>query len=490
MKQNIQAIVLAAGKSTRLKTGRSKLIEEICGQPMIVFSTKLLKSLNIPTTVVVGHQKELIESTLKKYKQQVDFVTQDTKNKGTGHALLCTKEQWNKDHILVLNGDMPLVTSEIIQSLYTKHIESHAAISFVMAHNTDPATGYGRVIKTDSTIKIVEAKEFNEDASEHCCINAGIYLIKRDFLEKHSTSLKQNETSSEYHITDLVAIANENNYTVSTTVASFDHVRGVNNQHELWAAEQIQRSNIIKHWMENGVRFSVAHNVHIDLDIEIGAGTYIGCGVHILYGSKIGNNCKIHEYSSLEGTVIGDNTEIMPFTIVKNATVGDNCQVGPFAHIQEETIIEDSAVIGNFVEIKRSTIGAHSKAKHLSYIGDTKVGTSVNIGAGTITCNFDGKNKNKTVIKDNVFIGSNNTIVAPVTIEQNSFTAAGSTITKDVPCDTLAIERGTQINKMGYTKKMFENKQTEPCKATDITHKKTEFMGAVRTSNDPIENDL
>lgn len=491
IKQNVQAIVLAAGKSTRLKTGRNKLIEKLCGQPMIVFTTKLLQTLDIPSTLVVGHQQELLKKCIDHYEHNVNFVEQD-EQRGTGHALHCTKETWKKDHILVLNGDMPLVTPEIVQALYKKHIDSDATISFVMAHNADPSTSYGRVVKSDKTIKIVEAKEFTGDAAEHCCINAGIYLIKKEFLEKHIEALEQNKTSAEYHLTDLVAIASQQNCTISTISAPFDYVRGINNQHELWAAEQIQRSNIIKYWMEHGVRFSVAHNVHIDLDVNIGPGTYVGCGVHILFGSTIGSNCKIHEYSSIEGSTIGNDSEVMPFTIIKDSQVGDHAHVGPFAHVQEQTTISDRATIGNFVEVKRSTIGADSKAKHLSYVGDAEIGQSVNVGAGTITCNFDGKEKHTTVIKDNAFVGSNNTIVAPVTIEENSFTAAGSTITKDVPCDTLAVGRGMQINKLGYAKKMRETEKKEKpvCKNINDPQYKAQFVGAVRTTNDPIENDI
>lgn len=493
MKQKIQAIVLAAGKSTRLKNGRNKLTEHICGQPMIVFTTKMLQQLHIPTTLVVGQQKELIQSCLEKFAQHVSYVTQD-EARGTGHALQCTQNTWQQEHILVLNGDMPLVTTDIIEDLYKKHISCDAAISFVMAHNTNPSTTYGRVIKDDhGHIKIIEAKEYTGDPMEHCCINAGIYLIKKDFLENHINQLKANKTSNEYHITDLVAIACDNNFPVATTVASFDHVRGINNQHELWAAEQIQRSNIIKHWMENGVRFSVAHNVHIDLDVQIGAGSYIGCGAHILFGSVIGKNCRIHEYVSLEDTVVGDNTTILPFTITKNTTIGNHAQVGPFAHIQESTIA-DHCTVGNFVEVKRSTMGTHSKAKHLSYLGDAQIGNNVNIGAGTITCNYDGIQKHTTVIKDNVFIGSNNTLIAPVTLEENCFTAGGSTITQNVPRDSLAIARGLQINKIGYAHHFLKKIPKKSILKTKVTEEigtttKAQFIGAKRTTNDPIETD-
>ena len=493
MKQTIQAIVLAAGRSTRLKNGRNKLTEHICGQPMIVFTTKMLQKLHIPTTLVVGQQKEQIQSCLEAYAQEVAYVTQD-EAQGTGHALRCTENSWQQEHILVLNGDMPLVTTDIIEELYKKHLTSDAAISFVIAHNTDPNTGYGRIIKDEKGhTKIVEAKEYAGDPTEHCCINAGIYVIKKDFLKKYINLLEVNKTSNEYHITDLVAIASEHNLQVTTIVAPFDHVRGINNQHELWAAEQIQRSNIIKHWMENGVRFSVAHNVHIDLDVQIGAGSYIGCGSHILYGSVIGKNCRIHENVSLEHTIIGDDAAILPFTVIKNSTVGSQAQIGPFAHIQESTIA-DKAIIGNFVEVKRSTVGAGSKAKHLSYLGDAQIGTNVNIGAGTITCNYDGIKKHTTIIKDNVFIGSNNTLIAPVTIEENSFTAGGSTITQDVPCDTLAIARSLQINKIGYAHRFLKKNQKKSILKPKVTEEnntatKAQFIGAKRTTNDPIETD-
>ncbi len=492
-KNNIQAIVLAAGKSTRLKTGRNKLIEKICGQPMIAYVTKLLTTLDIPTTVVIGHQKELIKKCINKYHhEQITFVIQEDQQ-GTAHAINCTRELWNKEHILIMNGDMPLVTPEIIQALYKKHIDSDATLSFVMAHHTDPTTSYGRVMKTDNKIKIVEAKEFTGDSSDHCCINAGIYLVKKSFIKEHLNAIEQNEVSQEFHITDLISRASDHDKMIATVSAPFDYVRGINNQHELWAAEQIQRSNIIKHWMEHGVRFSVAHNVHIDLDVVIGPGTYIGCGVHLLYGTKIGSHCRVHEYAALENATVGDDTHIYPFSIIKNSTVGRHAHIGPFAHIREQSVIADNATIGNFVEIKNSRIDNNSKAKHLSYIGDAEIGKQVNIGAGTITCNYDGQKKHKTIIKDNVFVGSNNTLIAPVTIHEGAFTAGGSTITQDVPAQALAIARIDQINKPDYAKKLTALDQPDEDEESTVCHlkqkeppKKAEYVGATRTTNDTL----
>jgi bifunctional UDP-N-acetylglucosamine pyrophosphorylase/glucosamine-1-phosphate N-acetyltransferase len=492
---NIQAVVLAAGKSSRLKSGHNKMLEKICGQEMILFPIKMLENLAIETTVVVGFEKERIIACIESMQpDQVTFAHQQ-EPAGTGDAVRCTADNWHSDHILILNGDMPLVTAQIIEDLYKAHTESNAALSFVIAHNNEPSTSYGRIVQKDAQIKIVEAREFTGDVHEHCCINAGIYLVKRSFLQEHINHLNANKTSNEFHITDLVAIASEHNYVVKTTVAPFDYVRGINNQHELWAAEQIQRSNLIKHWMEHGVRFSVAQNVHIDLDVTIGVGSYIGCGVHLLRGTQIGNYCTIDEYVSVESSTIGDNSRVYPMSVVKDAQIGANVAVGPFAHIHHACVIEDNAVIGNFVELKQTTVGAGTKAKHLTYLGDATIGNNVNIGAGTITCNFDGTNKHRTTIEPHAFIGSNNTLVAPIKIEQGAFTAAGSTITEDVPADALAIGRARQINKHLYAQRLRNRAQgtlncepkayTGPGSDTD----KHTFTGAIKTVHDTIMYD-
>lgn len=477
---NVQVVVLAAGKSARFKTGNNKLLEKICGQPIIIFTTKLFTSLHIPMTIVIGHQKERIQQCIDAYHENhtIRFAVQE-KQQGTAHALACTGDYWDKDHILIMNGDMPLVTKDIIQELYTKHIDSNATLSFVMAHHTDPNTGYGRVVKTDNNIKIVEANEFTSDSNNHCCINAGIYLVKKQFLQQYIHTIEQNKLNQEFYITHLIQKASELNEPIATISAPFDFIRGINNQHELWAAEQVQRSQIIKHWMEHGVRFSVAHNVHIDLNVTIGAGTYIGCGVHLLYGTSIGNDCKIHEYASLENTVVGNGVHVYPFSIIKDAHIEDNAQVGPFAHIRNGSVIGERTVIGNFVEVKHSTLDTDTKVKHLSYIGDATIGKQVNIGAGTIVCNYDGTYKHKTTIEDNAFIGSNNTLIAPITIGNNAFTAGGSTLTQNVPPHALAIARNEQIIKHNYRQK----NDPEITNSTE-TKKEETFVGAFKTTND------
>lgn len=480
---DVQAIVLAAGKSSRFKTGRSKLLERVCGQSIILYPTTLFSSLSIPTTLVVGHQKEDIQSKVQEKHPEVTFVTQKEQN-GTGHAILCTKDTWKKDHILIMNGDMPLVTEEIIQALYTKHIQKNAAVSFVMAHNADPSLGsYGRVVKTDDTIKIVEAKDFDGDAHENCCINAGIYIVKRTFLEQHISDLDQTNAAKEFYFTDLIKIASDEQQTVATISAPFDRIRGVNTMQELWAAEHIKRAELIRYWMNRGVRFSVAQNVHIDLDVEIGAGTYVGCGAHIIKGSKIGKDCVIHESSSLENVILGDKCDVYSHCILKDSIIGNNVKIGPFAHVREHATIGDNAVVGNFVEIKKSTLGTNTKAKHLSYLGDAHIGNNVNIGAGTITCNHNGVKKNVTTIKDNAYIGSNSSLVAPVTIGTGAYTAAGSTITKNVADNDLAIGRARQINKKNYASLIRERNTQQAAQETEEDTTDATFIGARKTKN-------
>lgn len=458
MKNNVQAIILAAGKSSRFNTNTTKLSAEICGQPMILFITKLLENLGINTTVVVGHEKEIVKNIITHtHKDTINFINQE-EQLGTGHALACTEKLWSKNNVLVINGDMPLVTEQIITDLYAQHTKKNACVSFVTTCNPDPTSkAYGRVVRTENNIAIVEAKDFIGNPQEHCCVNAGIYLIAKDFLQNYITELKNNNASNEFYITDLIAIASNNGKIVTTTSAPFDTIRGINTLQELWAAEQIKRSELINHWMDNGVRFSLAQNVHIDLNVTIGQGTSIDCGVHLRGTTTIGKNCHIYEFSSLENATLEDNVTIYSHTVINNAHIQSGAEVGPFAHVHKNSILGKSTTIGNFVEVKNCTLGTHTKAKHLTYLGDATIGSCVNIGAGTITCNYNGVTKERTTIKNNAFIGSNNALVAPVTIGENAFTAAGSTITTNVPDNALAIARAQQTNKHNYAHTLLKN---------------------------------
>jgi bifunctional UDP-N-acetylglucosamine pyrophosphorylase/glucosamine-1-phosphate N-acetyltransferase len=471
--QNIQAIILAAGRATRFHTDKTKLSYPICGQAMILFPTKLLQKLNIPTVVVVGYQQELIKHIIAQENIAVDFVTQE-KQEGTGHAVACTKHLWNHDHVLVMNGDVPFVTAQTITTLFDKHIHNNAAISFITSSDPDEtAKAYGRVITTNDTISIVEAKDLQGNINEYNCVNAGIYLINKNFLHDHIATLSTQNASKEFYITDLVKIASEHNLHVATVDVPFNTVRGINTFQELAVAEHVKQTELINYWMNNGVRFSFPQNVYIDLNVTIGQGSFIGNGVHLCGNTIIGQHCTIKEFSSLNNVIVEDNVTIYPQCVIDNAYIKENAEVGPFARLRSNVTIGEQCSIGNFVEIKNSTLDKETKAKHLSYIGDATVGSQVNIGAGTITCNYDGINKHETIIKDHAFIGSNNSLIAPITIGNNAFTAAGSTITSDVPDDAFAIARAHQTTKCDYIKKRNHQTQLLP---DENTQKLDEFL--------------
>jgi len=463
LSNKLQAVVLAAGKSSRFKTGNTKLVEKICGKEMILFPTNLLWQMGIESIFVVGYQKEIIEKIVSENKKSSDYTVNFVHQKeqlGTGHAVACTKDLWDKDHILILNGDVPLVTNETIESLYKRHIESNAAISFVVSHYIGTDHAYGRVIQDEKSIRIVEAKDFNETVYDSkCCINAGIYIAKTKFLQDCINNITTQNAAQEFYLTSLVEMAYEKKLKVVTSYAPFDQIRGVNNFEELWAVEQIKRSELIKHWMHNGVRFDLAQKIHLDVDVQIDTGSTIGSGVHLLGNTKIGKNCHVRKFSTIENSTLEQDVEILPNTIIRDSYICKNAKIGPFAHVRNNSTIEQNAVIGNFVEVKKTTVGKNSSAKHLSYLGDTVIGKQVNIGAGVIICNYDGFKKHPTIIKDNAYIGSNNTIIAPVNIGKNTFTAAGSTITQDIPDNSFAIARAKQINKENYVKKLLDKLQ-------------------------------
>ena len=251
-------------------------------------------------------------------------------------------------------------------------------------------------------------------------------------------------------------------------------IRGINTLQELWTVEQIKRAELIKYWMEKGIRFAAAQNNHIDLNITIGAGTYIGASVQLYGNTKIGNNCIIEAFSILENSILEDGACVKSHSVIKNSTIKNKAIVGPFAHVHSNSMIEQNAQVGNFVDIKKSEIGSNSKIKHLSYIGDAQIGNDVNIGAGTITCNYNGLTKEKTVIQDCAYIGSNNSLIAPINIGKDAFTAAGSVITKNVPDHALAIARAHQINKEEYAKKL----------------KQPSFHGAKKMQTDSTSNQV
>jgi bifunctional UDP-N-acetylglucosamine pyrophosphorylase / glucosamine-1-phosphate N-acetyltransferase len=485
-----RAIILAAGRSTRFKTDKSKLLYSICGQPMILYPIRMLQELKIPITLVVGYCADEIKEEIKKANiKNIDYVTQK-EQLGTGHAIAISKETWDKENILIINGDAPLLTKELIENLISAHHNKKSIITFLSAHCLNPY-GYGRVIREGGKISIVEEKNCAEEQSYNTLINAGVYLISKEYLQENIDKVKKDPISGEIYITTLISMANEEGLNVHTIPVPYDNVRGINNMEELWAAEQIKRSEIIKGWMNKGVRFELAQNIHIDYDAEIGSGSFIGTGVHLLNGTKIGKNCTINAFSIIERTIVDDNSHIHSHSVVQDSKIGKNVHVGPFARLRNNAILNDNVNIGNFVEVKNSQIDENSKAKHLTFLGDAIVGKKVNIGAGTITCNYDGKEKHQTIIEDNCFIGSNNTLIAPLKIEKDSYTAGGSTISKNVPSGSLAFGRARQEIKKDYFKNKKDNnkdnKKSEPSPKknnnTGENNLKLNFLGAVKTDD-------
>ena len=312
-KQTVQAIILAAGGGTRFKSGISKLAYSLCGQEIILYPVKLMKSLHIPTTIIVGHQKNrIIEIVKKNEKTDITFVEQKVQQ-GTGHAVLCSQPVWNCRDILVLNGDGPMLTQEVITKLCEAHTSSDAAISLVVSHYVDEGA-YGRLVNHNGLVKIVEAKHFNYTKEQFPYINAGIYIINRTFLETSLNKIKQNATTSEFYLTDLIEIASRNHLPVKTVVVPYDLIRGINTLKDLSEAQLIKKNELIERFMANGVQFENPLTVHIDLNVHIGAGTYIGSGVQLCGKTTIGKHCHIGAYSILKNATLKEGTTVVDFS--------------------------------------------------------------------------------------------------------------------------------------------------------------------------------
>ena len=447
---SVQAVVLAAGSSSRFKTSRTKLCFSVCGQELIAYPVKLLAALHIPVTCVVGFQKELVIEALTRHRiSNLSFVEQ-IEPRGTGHALACASSHFSAEHILVMNGDMPLLTAEIIESLVTEHLRADAAASFVISQSADPsADSYGRIVRQDGTFQIIEAREYDGNRDNHPFVNAGIYLFKTSFLNQFLKLIEPSSRTGEFYLTELIRLASSHGEKIVTSVAPFDSVRGINTLRELWAAEHIKRSDLITHWMDQGVRFVTAQNIYLDCTTIIGPDTVIAPGCILVQGTTIGSGCYLGAYSYLSNSIVHDNAIIHPHSVITDSTILSGAQIGPFAQIKSSSVGEQ-ATVGNFVEMNRSKIGTASKAKHLSYVGDALIGDEVNVGAGTITCNYDGVNKHKCFIGNQSFIGCNTALVAPVNIGEGAITGAGSVITDDVPANALAIGRSRQVTKEDY----------------------------------------
>ncbi|MEG1870979.1 MAG: bifunctional UDP-N-acetylglucosamine diphosphorylase/glucosamine-1-phosphate N-acetyltransferase GlmU [Peptostreptococcaceae bacterium] len=452
---NFKAIILAAGKGTRMKSKYPKVIHKVCGKEMVNHVINVSQKSGVNDIVaILGHESNIVKEKLP----QGTMIAMQTEQLGTGHAVKMAKEYINdEDTIVVLCGDTPLIKEDTLKRLFAYHLENeyHAT---VLTTKVDNPTGYGRIIRdnNEDLLKIVEQKDASEVEKAVNEINSGIYCFNGKSLRKSLDLIDNKNAQGEYYLTDTIYIMRDNAQKVGAYNGStIEELMGVNSRVELSKAEEIMKKRINEAHMVNGVTIIDTNSTYIESDVEIGNDTIIYPGVMLKGNTKIGSSCTIEMNSSIENSTIGDNTEVKNSTII-DSIVGENTTVGPYAYLRPNSNIGNNVKIGDFVEVKNATIEDNSKASHLSYIGDAHVGKDVNIGCGVVFVNYDGKNKFKSVVKDGAFIGSNSNLVSPVTIEEDGYIATGSTITNDVPKGALAIARQRQVVKEGWVDKKRE----------------------------------
>jgi len=426
---------------------------------MIRYPIEVLQELHIPTTLVVGYEAEQIRSVMP-HNDLITYAYQE-EQRGTGHALMCGYEHCTARHTLVINGDMPCITSDVIRRLIQTQSQQRAAVTFVTAHNCPQAHRYGKVVRSQHHVEIVEARDAQYDSSTYSHVNAGIYLFSRSFLDEALAHLHEHTEHGEIYITDLIGYASTYGHTVATINTDFDTIRGVNTLEELQTVETLQRHNIISQLFHNGVYCRDPEHTYIDADVSIAEHTWIEPGAVIRGNTHIARGAHIGPYAVVKNSSIGEHAHIDAHTHIANTTVAAGAHLGPFARVRKQSHIGPNVQVGNFVEVSQSTLGTSTKAKHLSYIGNTTTGSDVNIGAGTVICNFDGYAKYTTQISDEAFIGSNTTLVAPITLGARAIIGAGSVITTDIPEDALAIARERETIKEQYAPHLRSRQQTD-----------------------------
>ena len=451
---NIFAVVLAAGQGTRMKSKLYKVLHPVCGKSMVEHVIDNINTLNTNRIVtVVGHGAEMVKETLG---DKSEYVLQ-AEQLGTAHAIQQAEQLLGglEGTTLVVCGDTPLIRPETMQALFEHHQTTNAKATILTAMADDP-TGYGRILRdvNGQVSQIVEQKDASSEQRLVKEINTGTYCFDNKSLFETLKLVKNDNVQGEYYLPDVIEILQKQGEIVSAYVTSnFDETLGVNDRFALSQAEELMRARINEKHMRNGVTIISPASTYISSEAIIGSDTIIKPGTIIEGQTVIGEDCVIGPNSHIVNTTIGDRTTIHS-SVLLDSTVGNDTAVGPFAHLRPESSLGDKVKIGNFVEVKKSSLGNNSKVSHLSYIGDAEVGQNVNIGCGTITVNYDGKNKFKTIIEDEVFVGCNSNLVAPVTLKEGSYVAAGSTITKEVPSEALAIARARQENKLNYVSKL------------------------------------
>ncbi|MBI3681987.1 MAG: bifunctional UDP-N-acetylglucosamine diphosphorylase/glucosamine-1-phosphate N-acetyltransferase GlmU [Acidobacteria bacterium] len=456
MDSALTVLILAAGLGTRMKSRKAKVLHRAGGKTLIEHVVDAACELANPESIyiVVGHQAEIVESLLR--PRGVRFVRQ-IEQKGTGHAVLCCEPaaKRRQGRVLILYGDCPLLGAGTLRRLIDLHVESGAAATAITTMLENP-TGYGRIVRNQEgqVLAVVEEKAASAEQKQIREINAGIYCFDTALLWKHLHDIRPHNPAREYYLTDLVGILNAAGHRVLPLPAvDFTELLGINNRIELAEVDRILRERKVRQLMLDGVTIERPDTVTIDAQVAIGPDTVIEPFARILGDTVIGSDARIGAYSIIESSRLEDAVEVLPFSIVATSHVESGARIGPYARLRMENHVEAGALIGNFVELKKTRLGKGAKAQHLAYLGDSTIGENVNVGAGAITCNYDGQTKHKTRIGAGAFIGSNATLVAPIEIGEGSYVGAGSVITDPVPADALALGRGRQVVKEGWARR-------------------------------------
>ncbi|HUO84541.1 MAG TPA: bifunctional UDP-N-acetylglucosamine diphosphorylase/glucosamine-1-phosphate N-acetyltransferase GlmU [Thermoanaerobaculia bacterium] len=464
MQSRLDVVILAAGLGTRMKSGLVKVLHRAAGRPLVDYVIDLAQSVTPePPILIVGHQRDRVQQHCG---DRARYCIQDPQL-GTGHAVLQAESLVREKgvegaHVLVLSGDVPLTRPETLKELIDEHRRAGNAVTMLTMELDDPAH-YGRIIRDErgAVQQIVEAKDATEEQRRVGEVNGGIYVFDAAFLFDSLHRISSDNAQGEYYLTDLIAMANRKGRSAGAIRAENPiELMGVNSRGELALVHRELVRRTVERLMAEGVTFLDPALVSIDAEVTIGADTVVYPFVTIEGASRIGSGCTIEPQTHLVSVAIGDHVHVRTGTVAEETTIGEEASVGPWAHLRPGTVLGARVKIGNFVETKKAVFGEGSKASHLSYIGDAEVGADVNIGAGTITCNYDGVRKHKTIIEDGAFIGSDSQLVAPVTIGRGSYVGAGSTITRDVPPDSLALSRTPQKVHQDWAKRRREEGET------------------------------
>ena len=462
MSDNIEVIILAAGLGTRMKSSTIKILHRAAGRPLVDYVLDLAAGVcKSAPVLVIGHQREVVQ---KAVGDRARYAIQE-QQLGTGHAVLqaasiLESEAIGKKNVLILSGDVPLTRPETLRRLLDEHQRAGNALTLVTMRLASPGM-YGRIVRNANgeVERIVEAKDASDEEKKIDEVNAGIYLFGGEHLFSNLRGLSSSNAQGEYYLTDLLGTLRAAGKRVGALIVDDPtEALGVNSRAELATVEAEIQRRVVEKLMTDGVTFRNPNTVVIDSTVTIGNDTVVYPFVTLEGRTKIGSACVIEPGVHLQDVVVGNNVHLKTGTVAAESEIADDATVGPYAHLRPGTRLGEEVKVGNFVETKKAVFGRGAKASHLSYIGDADVGADVNIGAGTITCNYDGVNKNKTILEDGVFIGSDTQLVAPVRVGRGAYVGAGSTITKDVPADALALSRTPQRVVEGWAVKKREER--------------------------------